>query len=209
MDPGCKTGAPWLRLRALYAATMEVLEDVESPPELIAYSIEQILPEMHKPDAAASRGAFDYWHGAFNAARAAATREAIKDVVRTYVCSTSPHARLPYNIAQGLMKATTHTIWRKLCTLDAGRLRADPREAVRDAMMSPAARGQELMRAMVAEIAAETGETTDQLAARITGESDDDSGGDDDSGSSSGSGNDSDTQKVEPGRPTRGAPARP
>ena len=213
--PAPRSRTDWLRLHALYAATMEAFEDVDSSPELIARSIEQILPEMHKPDAAAAKDAFDYWRGAFGAVRAATTRTAVKDIVRTYVCTANRHACSHFNIAQGLMKATMHTVWRKLYELEAGQLRTDPREAVRDAMMPPLARGQEFMQVIVTEIAAETGETAAQLIARVAdevgdgavgevgdgavgGDSDDDSGsdGDDDSGSDgdggSGSGSDGD-----------------
>jgi hypothetical protein len=160
----------WSHLHVLFTMAMSVFEYVDSTEAQIADSIAQVLPELRKPSAAVAKGAFDYWYGAFEAVRAATTRAEIKNIVRTYVCTSNPHTHSPFNIVQGIMKATIHTMWRKLYELEAGQLKADPREAVRDALLPPASRGQELLRMMVKEIATETGETADQLMARVTGD---------------------------------------
>jgi hypothetical protein len=152
----------------VFHEAMSAFEEVSTPAEKILEVIPRIMRELQGPEAVATKAAFEYWIEAFNAANSATTRAQLKPVVRKHYCTNNPHASSAFNVSQGLMKATTHLIWRKLYALEAGQLRTDVSEAIRDATTPPYERGQQFMAVLLREIAAETGETEEQMIERVT-----------------------------------------
>jgi hypothetical protein len=160
------------RADATFVTAMSVFDDVESTSEQIAGAIVAVRVHLQGTDgaSAAARSAFEYWAAAFDQVMRAANREDIKSVVRRFICSSDPRNMSKFNVAQGLMKATSHTMWRRLYDLEAGRLRSDPAEAIRDAMIPPVDRGIEFMRSIYEELAAENNESIEEMKFRIHSE---------------------------------------
>jgi hypothetical protein len=153
-----------------FLSVMETFEDVDASEEIIASCIRLVDIQLEEPEAEEAKAPFNYWRAAFEATREATTRDQIKNLAREYLCSTGPYTMSPFNIAQGLMKATIHLMWRKLYALEVGRWRTDPEEAIRDATTPRTKRSQEFMHAIYEEIAAETGETVEGMRTRICGD---------------------------------------
>jgi hypothetical protein len=150
-----------------FANSIATLQDVDATEEQILAVINDIRPRLRGPDAAVTAAEFKYWSRAYNLVRAAKTRDDIKTVVRQHTCSSDVRAMPFFNIGQGMMKAATHLMWRRLYELEAGQLRTDVAEAVRDAMTPPLQRGKQFMRAIIDEIAAENGESVDAMMTRL------------------------------------------
>ena len=150
-----------------FITAMAAFEELDTPEATILAMIERIRPHIRGPEGAETSASLEYWVTVFNAVCASTTREQIKDVARQYYLVSNEHALPRFNVSQGLMKATSHLIWRKLYALEAGKLRSDAREAIRDAMVPPHERGAQFLRAIMEEIAAEHGETLDEMTERL------------------------------------------
>jgi len=146
---------------------MDAFQQLDTPEEKILEIIERIRPHISGPDGVATSASFEYWVIVFNAVRATTTRDEIKDVARTYFLVANENAKPKFNVSQGLMKATSHLIWRKLYAFETGKPRTDVREAVLDAMMFPQERGAQFFHTIMEEIAAEHGETLDEMMERL------------------------------------------
>jgi len=144
-------------------------KDLDTPEEEIALHI-QALRAFGGERLSVSYEPFEHWCAAFEAARAATSRDEIKALARRYVCTAHPFAASPYKTAQGAMKATIHTLWKRLYALETSRGHLSPAPAVRDATMPRHDRAIEYFRVMMAEIAVESGETTEQMQARVCGD---------------------------------------
>jgi len=160
----------WLRQAAAFAAAMSTFGDEGASEESVLAAVGTVRGELDLAgdEATDVRPGFEHWVAAFAAARAAATRDSLKDCVRFYLCTPGPHDAPPHNISQGMMKATVHLIWRKLYAWEAGRpASAEPRKWA--GAITPREQSQEFLRAMYAEIAAEGGETVDAMMERVCG----------------------------------------
>jgi hypothetical protein len=155
----------WLHL--VYGRAMKTFENYGSSVEDVAECVRALEPLIEGPDSLEARAAFGHWCQAFTKARAATDRDAVKAIAREYLCTPNAHAASPYNIAQGLMKATIHVLWKKLYAVEVARGHAEVAEAVRDAVTPQQKRATEYFRVVLAEIAAETGESTDEMMARV------------------------------------------
>ncbi len=151
----------------IYSRAMQTFEDYESRDEDVQESIEAVKPHLRGPGADLPRAAFEWWTTAYAAAREARSVGAIKGVAREYLCADHEHARTPYNIAQGLMKATVHRLWKNLYHARTSCGHARPREAIRDAFVPERERAIEYMRELLGEIAAERGETAEGMVSRL------------------------------------------
>lgn len=167
------------RLRE-YTEVMAALEDPSTPAARIREcfgTIRTSLAEtaaLGNPEevqaAKATSLAFEYWAGVFDQAAAAATREGIKALLRTHLCAAHEHSMPLHNISQGAMKAAIHCIWTRLYSIMAGRGHPTPLPAIRDALTPPLQRAQEYMHELYKEIAAEKGETVEQMMKRVCGD---------------------------------------
>jgi hypothetical protein len=154
----------------VFARVMAILQNVDATEEQVLAVIADMRPRLRGPEAAVTAAEFKFWTRAYNLLRGAQTRDDIKTIVRQHTCSSDVRAMPFSNIGQAMMKAATHLMWRRLYALEAGQLRTDVAEAVRDAMTPPLLRGQQFMRAIIAEIAAESGESVDQMMDRLEAE---------------------------------------
>jgi hypothetical protein len=154
----------------VFVEAMVIFESPDSPVSVISDTVKRIEPLIKGPGADAARSAFAFWIDGFNRVVSAKTRADVKAVVLSHICTDDPRAKSPFNIAQGLMKATCHQVWLKLYALEAGKLRTDPAEAVKDAITPPLVRGQQFFREMCEEIASTRGETAREMMSKIAGE---------------------------------------
>lgn len=162
----------WAKQMVVFASVMRVFEDEDAAEEEVLAAADTVRAHLAlagEGGAAVSPG-FEHWAAAFTAARAARTRASLKDWARLYLCTPSPHGASPHNVTQGIMEASVHLVWRRLYAAEAGRLRTDIAEAVRDAAIPRRERSIEFMQALLAEIAAETNETAEAMMARVCGD---------------------------------------
>lgn len=161
----------WAAEMAVFMHCMEVFSDYSSSEEEVAKCVTQVAPFIRGPQDVVeqAKAAFGYWRAAFERARACTCRDDIKAVAREYVCTRNPHASSKFNIAQGLMKATIHVLWKKLYLLETRRGHAAPREAILDAVTDPQQRAIQYFRSVLAEIAAERGETLEKTIKDLSG----------------------------------------
>jgi len=154
---------------ATLVTAMSVFENVDSTIEQITSSIKDVRVHLQRGDRATTnaRAAFEYWATVFDLVSRATTRDVIKTVVRLYICTPDPRARSKFTVAQSLMRAAAHAMWRRLYELESKRHRFD---ATRDATISPTKRGAEYMQVIYKELAAENNETVDEMMRRIHSE---------------------------------------
>lgn len=167
-----------------YAAAMAAFEDYNSSELAINSGIKLVRASLatplstdsraHEPQytvaAEAASRAFEFWVTAFGRATNATSREDIKVLTREYLCTAHAHSVSPYNIAQGIMKATIHCLWRKLYTITVNRGHPEPESAIRDAVTPVKQRAVEYFQLLYGEIAAENGETVDEMMRRVCGD---------------------------------------
>jgi hypothetical protein len=163
-----------VRAWATFKAAMAVFEAYDSSEATVADAIEALRVSMRESEPherlAAAVAGFEHWAGAFEEARRALAREEIKAWVRKWLCAPSQHVASPYEVAQGAMKAAVHLSWKRLYALEVGRGHPEPAEAIRDAMTPPQQRAIEYYRRLYEELAAEHGETVEQMMRRVCGE---------------------------------------
>lgn len=153
-----------------YTQAMKTFEDFGAEVEQVALCVRSVRPYLQGAEGAATRDAFEYWAGAFEQTRAATSRATIKALARKFVVSTDPRSASPFNIVQGLMKATIHLMWKELYAFDEG----VPPAAVQGPL--PPAQASRLetlgvasMQRLYREIAAESGETVEAMMQRVCG----------------------------------------
>lgn len=148
---------------ALMYEAMCAFNEPEIDPHLVRY----FFAELDKQNLEAARDGFQYWRKVFDEADKSTTREQIKDITREHICKNHAFSRPKFNLVQGAMKAAIHRLWRRLYYIECERWSSDLKKALLDATTFPLERSTQYMRQIYEEIAAETGETVEQLMFRI------------------------------------------
>lgn len=153
----------------LFAHSMWVFERYESRDSEVRECIALIRDQLadDDPEAEQCREAFEWWASAYEVARSSRTVEELKEATRKYLCTNSERARPRYNVAQGAMKATIHRLWKNLYIARAGAGHLQLMPAILDAVTPEKDRAVMYMRELLAEIAAEGGETAEEMVDRL------------------------------------------
>jgi len=140
------------------------LEDPAAPQEDVVLALYDVDKMIINPKCNAARAEFDYWHEVFEEVGKATTREQVKTIMRRSFCRSHEHIIPVSRGVQHVMAAVFYRMWRKLDEIDSV-INFD--FDAKDVVTPPYLRGKGHYEKIIAEIAAETGETAVEMAARI------------------------------------------
>lgn len=110
----------------LFLLHMDILENMDSTESEIMMVIDQIRDNLkesldHTPMTSSEKNShlecletIDYWSQCLNDIKQLNQLTDLKPIILKYYATTNKHNFSKYNVAQGIMKATSHLLWKKL-----------------------------------------------------------------------------------------------